>query len=106
MSQAELAKTIDDAFERRAEIGVSTKGAVREAVEAAIELLDRGEVRVAQRTDNGAWRVNQWLKKALLLSFPLNDMTVIPGGPGRAAWWDKVASKFDGWDAEIGRAHV
>jgi 2,3,4,5-tetrahydropyridine-2-carboxylate N-succinyltransferase len=104
MSQAELAKTIDDAFERRAEIGVATKGAVREAVEAAIELLDRGEARVAERTDNGAWRVNQWLKKALLLSFPLNDMTVIPGGPGGASWWDKVASKFADWDATRFRA--
>ena len=104
MSQAELAKTIDDAFTRRAEIGVATKGPVREAVEAAIELLDRGEARVAERTDNGAWRVNQWLKKALLLSFPLNDMTVIPGGPGGAAWWDKVASKFAGWDAARFRA--
>jgi 2,3,4,5-tetrahydropyridine-2-carboxylate N-succinyltransferase len=104
MSQAELAKTIDDAFERRAEVGVATKGAIREAVEAAIELLDRGEARVAERTDNGAWRVNQWLKKALLLSFPLNDTTVIPGGPGGAAWWDKVASKFAGWDATRFRA--
>ncbi len=104
MSQAELAKTIDDAFERRAEIGVTTKGAVRDAVEAAIDLLDRGEVRVAERTQNGAWRVNQWLKKALLLSFPLNDMTVIPGGPGRASWWDKVVSKLDGWDATRFRA--
>ena len=104
MSQAELARTIDDAFERRAEIGVATKGPAREAVEAAIELLDRGEARVAERTANGAWRVNQWLKKALLLSFPLNDMAVIPGGPGRASWWDKVTSKFDGWDATRFRA--
>jgi 2,3,4,5-tetrahydropyridine-2-carboxylate N-succinyltransferase len=98
MSHAELAKTIDDAFEERAGIGIATKGPVREAVEAAIELLDRGEVRVAQRTPDGSWRVNQWLKKALLLSFPLNNMAVIPGGPGHASWWDKVASKFDGWD--------
>jgi 2,3,4,5-tetrahydropyridine-2-carboxylate N-succinyltransferase len=98
MSHAELAKIIDDAFEQRAGIGVATKGAVREAVEAAIALLDRGEVRVAERTHNGGWQVNQWLKKALLLSFPLNDMAVIPGGPGHASWWDKVASKFEGWD--------
>jgi 2,3,4,5-tetrahydropyridine-2-carboxylate N-succinyltransferase len=104
MSQAELAKTIDDAFERRGEIGVATKGPVREAVEAAIDLLDRGEARVAERTPNGAWRVNQWLKKALLLSFPLNDMTVIPGGPGRASWWDKIASKFEAWDEARFRA--
>ena len=104
MSHAELAKTIDDAFERRAEIGVATKGPVRQAVEAAIDLLDRGEARVAQRNPNGDWHVNQWLKKALLLSFPLNDMTVIAGGPGQAVWWDKVASKLDGWDEARFRA--
>jgi 2,3,4,5-tetrahydropyridine-2-carboxylate N-succinyltransferase len=104
MSHAELAKTIDDAFERREGIGVATKGPLREAVEAAIELLDRGEVRVAERTPNGAWRVNQWLKKALLLSFPLNELRVIPGGPGQAAWWDKVASKLDRWDEARFRA--
>jgi 2,3,4,5-tetrahydropyridine-2,6-dicarboxylate N-succinyltransferase len=99
MSGAELAKTIDDAFEKRDGIGPSTRGAVREAVEAALDLLDRGKARVAERGANGDWRVNQWLKKAVLLSFRLNDMSVIPGGAGRAAWWDKVASKFDGWDA-------
>ena len=98
MSHAELAKTIDDAFERRDRIGPSTKGAVREAVEAALDLLDRGVARVAERGANGDWRVNQWLKKAVLLSFRLNDMNVISGGPGKAVWWDKVASKFDGWN--------
>jgi 2,3,4,5-tetrahydropyridine-2-carboxylate N-succinyltransferase len=97
MSHAELAKTIDDAFEKRDGIGPSTKGAVREAVEAALELLDRGAARVAERGANGTWSVNQWLKKAVLLSFRLNDMTVVPGGPGKAVWWDKVASKFEGW---------
>jgi len=97
MSHAELAKTIDDAFEKRDGVGPSTKGAVREAVEAALELLDRGTARVAERGTNGTWSVNQWLKKAVLLSFRLNDMTVIPGGPGKAVWWDKVASKFEGW---------
>jgi 2,3,4,5-tetrahydropyridine-2-carboxylate N-succinyltransferase len=97
MSHAELAKTIDDAFEKRDGVGPSTKGAVREAVEAALELLDRGTARVAERGANGTWSVNQWLKKAVLLSFRLNDMTVIPGGPGKAVWWDKVASKFEGW---------
>ncbi len=98
MSAAEkLDKIIDAAFEQREAIGPSTKGAVREAVEAALDLLDRGAARVAERGADGAWRVNQWLKKAVLLSFRLNDMTVIPGGPGKAVWWDKVASKFDGW---------
>jgi 2,3,4,5-tetrahydropyridine-2-carboxylate N-succinyltransferase len=98
MSHAELAKTIDDAFEKRDGISPSTKGAVRDAVETALDLLDRGEVRVAVKGDNGNWTVNQWLKKAVLLSFRLNDMSVIPGGPGQSVWWDKVASKFEGWD--------
>ena len=98
MSHDELAKTIDAAFAQRDGIGPSTKGAVREAVETALDLLDRGVARVAERGANGHWRVNEWLKKAVLLSFRLNDMRVIDGGPGKAAWWDKVASKFDGWD--------
>src|SRR5579863_3234116 len=92
-----LAKTIDAAFERRDEIGPSTKGEVRDAVEQALDLLDRGAARVAERASDKTWRVNQWLKKAVLLSFRLNDMSVIPGGPGKAVWWDKVPSKFDGW---------
>ena len=95
---ADLARTIDDAFERRAEIDTSTKGAVREAVEAALDLLDKGKARVAEKKD-GDWVVNQWLKKAVLLSFRLNSMSVIKGGPGDSAWWDKVPSKFDGWRA-------
>jgi 2,3,4,5-tetrahydropyridine-2-carboxylate N-succinyltransferase len=92
-----LAKTIDTAFEQRDGIGPSTKGAVRDAVEQALELLDRGEARVAEKAADGSWRVNQWLKKAVLLSFRLNVMTTIGGGPGHAAWWDKVPSKFDHW---------
>jgi len=98
MSNAELAKTIDDAFDARDGISPATKGPVREAVEAALELLDRGQARVAERGANGHWQVNQWLKKAVLLSFRLNDMTVVGNGPGHAVWWDKVASKFDGWN--------
>lgn len=97
MTHADLAKTIDDAFERRDEIGPTTQGAVRDAVEAALNLLDAGKARVAEKQSDGSWRVNQWLKKAVLLSFRLNDMSVIPGAPGKAAWWDKVPSKFDGW---------
>src|SRR5438128_11347729 len=97
MSHAELAAIIDAAFNKR-DVGPGTKGPVREAVDAALDLLDRGEARVAERDANGDWRVNQWLKKAVLLSFRLSDMSVIPGGPGKAVWWDKVASKFDGWD--------
>jgi 2,3,4,5-tetrahydropyridine-2-carboxylate N-succinyltransferase len=94
-----LAKTIDDAFEGRDEIGPKTKGAVRKAVDTALGLLDTGAARVAERQSDGIWQVNQWLKKAVLLSFRLNDMTAIPGGPGKAAWWDKVDSKFKGWTA-------
>src|SRR5262249_59435402 len=98
MSHAELAKSIDDAFEQRDRVVPWTKGAVREVVEAALDLLDRGVARVAERTANGDWRVNQWLKKAVLLSFRLNYMSVISGGPGKAGWGDKVASQFDGWN--------
>jgi 2,3,4,5-tetrahydropyridine-2-carboxylate N-succinyltransferase len=97
MSPAELAKVIDQAWERRAELGLKTRGAVRKAVSAALALLDSGKARVAERQGDGNWRVNQWLKKAVLLSFRLEDTAVIKGGPGRAAWWDKVPSKFDGW---------
>jgi len=97
MSTADLAKTIDDAFDQRDGISPSTKGALREAVEAALDLLDTGKARVAERQADGIWQVNQWLKKAVLLSFRLNDMSAIPGGPGKASWWDKVPSKFDGW---------
>ena len=96
MSHADLAKTIDDAFEARNDVSPTTKGAVRDAVETALELLDNGQVRVAEKS-GGKWQVNQWLKKAVLLSFRLNDMGPISGGPGSATWWDKVPSKFEGW---------
>jgi 2,3,4,5-tetrahydropyridine-2-carboxylate N-succinyltransferase len=97
MSANQLEKTIDEAFDKRDGVGPSTKGAVRDAVETALDLLDAGKARVAERQADGRWQVNQWLKKAVLLSFRLNDMTAIPGGPGKASWWDKVPSKFDGW---------
>ncbi len=93
---AELSRIIDEAYERRAEFTPKTKGAVRKAVKAALELLDSGKARVAEPHDGG-WHVNQWLKKAVLLSFRLEDMTVVKGGPGGATWWDKVPSKFAGW---------
>src|SRR5215467_3955927 len=104
MSSAELARTIDTAFDRRDELSPATKGVIRNAVEHALDLLDRGAARVAERQSDGSWRVNQWLKKAVLLSFRLNDMSEIPGGPGHAAWWDKVPSKFDHWDERRFRA--
>jgi 2,3,4,5-tetrahydropyridine-2-carboxylate N-succinyltransferase len=98
MSHAELAGIIDNAFEKRESVGPATTGAVRDAVAAALDLLDRGKARVAEKTANADWRVNQWLKKAVLLSFRLQDMRVIAGGPGDAVWWDKVDSKFAGWN--------
>ncbi|MGE0503259.1 MAG: 2,3,4,5-tetrahydropyridine-2,6-dicarboxylate N-succinyltransferase [Rhizobiaceae bacterium] len=96
---AGLAATIDKAFDEREGVSVATRGAVREAVEEALNLLDRGAVRVAERQADGRWGVNQWLKKAVLLSFRLNPMGIIDGGPGGSAWWDKVPSKFEGWGA-------
>lgn len=96
---ASLEKTIDKAFEERDSVSTTTRGEVREAVETALDLLDRGEARVAVRQADGQWHVNQWLKKAVLLSFRLTPMEVIPGGPGHSVWWDKVPSKFDGWGA-------
>ncbi len=95
MSHSDLAATIDKAWEARDQVSFATKGAVRDAVETALNLLDKGEARVAEKGVNG-WAVNQWLKKAVLLSFRLNDMAMIPGGPGGASWWDKVPSKFAG----------
>lgn len=104
MSQAELQSTIDAAWEARDSLSPKTRGAVREAVEGALEALDSGALRVAEKTQNG-WRVHQWLKKAVLLSFRLNDMTPIPGGPGgKSSWFDKVPSKFAGWSRERFRA--
>ncbi len=99
MSNEKLAQIIDDAFDNRDAISPKTKGAVRKAVDTALGLLDSGAARVAERQSDGMWQVNQWLKKAVLLSFRLNDMTPIAGGPGKAAWWDKVDSKFKGWTA-------
>ncbi|HEX3709749.1 MAG TPA: 2,3,4,5-tetrahydropyridine-2,6-dicarboxylate N-succinyltransferase [Pseudolabrys sp.] len=99
MSNDKLARIVDEAFDARDTIGPKTKGAVRKAVGDALDMLDAGKARVAERGADGSWRVNQWLKKAVLLSFRLNDMSVIAGGPGKAGWWDKVDSKFKGWTA-------
>ncbi len=92
-----LEQTIEALWDARDSLSPATTGDAREAVTAALELLDSGERRVAEKVD-GNWQVNQWLKKAVLLSFRLNDMEAIPGGPGGAHWWDKVPSKFAGWD--------
>ncbi|MCA8887788.1 MAG: 2,3,4,5-tetrahydropyridine-2,6-dicarboxylate N-succinyltransferase, partial [Parvularculaceae bacterium] len=97
-----LANTIDLAWEDRANVGPQTKGDVRTAVDTALALLDAGAERVAAPGDDGdsaGWTVNQWLKKAVLLSFRLTTNTLISGGPAAAPWYDKVASKFTGWQA-------
>lgn len=105
----DLESIIDAAWENRAEIGLATTGEVRVAVDRALALLDSGEARVAepdgaQGAEGGGWRVNQWLKKAVLLSFRLNDNTLIDNGPGAGHWFDKVPSKFSGWDEAAFRA--
>ena len=100
MSHAELARTIDDAFDKRDGVSPSTKGPVREAVETALDLLDNGKARVAEKGANGNWSVNQWLKKAVLLSFRLTDNGPLPGAAGNSTWWDKVPTKFEGWDSD------
>ncbi len=96
MSHASLESAVNAAWETRDTLNVSTKGAVRDAVEEALSGLDSGDLRVAQKTDAG-WVVNQWLKKAVLLSFRLNANEMIPGAPGGASWYDKVPPKFEGW---------
>jgi 2,3,4,5-tetrahydropyridine-2-carboxylate N-succinyltransferase len=103
MNDKELAATIDAAWDARDSVSASTRGPLRDAVDKALEALDAGRLRVAEKLD-GRWQVNQWLKKAVLLSFRLNDMAEIAGGPGDKAaggsgWWDKVPSKFAGWGA-------
>jgi len=95
----DLQATIDAAWEARDTINADTRGAVRDAVVDVIRSLDSGAARVAEPDGAGGWRVNQWLKKAVLLSFRLNDMAEISGGPDGAMWWDKVPSKFHGWGA-------
>jgi 2,3,4,5-tetrahydropyridine-2-carboxylate N-succinyltransferase len=94
-----LEKTIDAAFDDRDNVSTATRGEVREAVSETLNLLDSGKARAATRGEDGQWTVHQWLKKAVLLSFRLNPMEVIKGGPGESVWWDKVPSKFDGWSA-------
>ncbi len=93
----DLISTIESAWDARDTLTTGTQGAVRDAVQTALAGLDDGSLRVAERDAGGTWQVNQWLKKAVLLSFRLNDMAPIEGGPGGANWWDKVSSKFAGW---------
>jgi 2,3,4,5-tetrahydropyridine-2-carboxylate N-succinyltransferase len=100
MSLSALETTINAAFDARDTINASAKGDVRDAVELALNMLDKGEARVAERQADGQWNVNQWLKKAVLLSFRLHDMSPITGGPGGAHWWDKVPSKFEDYSEQ------
>src|SRR5579862_7126627 len=107
MTDSDLAHTIDAAWEGRDQVSPNTTGAWRDAVEAALDGMDEGSLRVAEKAGGApghGWRVHQWLKKAVLLSFRLNDMVEIPGGPvdperGASKWWDKVPSKFAGWSS-------
>jgi 2,3,4,5-tetrahydropyridine-2,6-dicarboxylate N-succinyltransferase len=94
---------IEDAWENRDKVNLKTKGNTRKAVEFALNQLDAGKLRVASK-EAGSWVTHQWLKKAVLLSFRLNDMELVKGGPGTSKWWDKVPSKFEGWTAKDFRA--
>ena len=101
MPEADLQALIERAFEDRARVNADTHGDVRDAVAKALEMLDSGHARVAEKIEGGdgpgSWKVNQWLKKAVLLSFRLNDNAIVEGGPGGATWLDKIPSKFAGW---------
>ena len=92
-----IEQVIDQGWEARDSLG-PLRAEVCEAVEAALAALDSGEARIAEKVD-GEWRVHQWLKKAVLLSFRLSPMEMVSGGPGGGHWWDKVPSKFAGWRA-------
>jgi 2,3,4,5-tetrahydropyridine-2,6-dicarboxylate N-succinyltransferase len=101
MTDVRLQTLIEKAFEDRATINAATRGHARDAVEEALDLLDQGKERVAEKLPGASgpnsWKVNQWLKKAVLLSFRLNENALIDGGPGQATWWDKIPSKMEGW---------
>ncbi|TNC48321.1 2,3,4,5-tetrahydropyridine-2,6-dicarboxylate N-succinyltransferase [Rubellimicrobium rubrum] len=98
MSHAALEAAIEAAWEDRASLTPQTRGEARDAVEATLDALDSGTLRLAERGADGQWTVNQWAKKAVLLGFRLNDMVPMEGGPQGSAWWDKVDTKFKGWD--------
>lgn len=104
MSYATQEAVIETAWEARDSISPSTRGEVRDAIETTLTDLDGGRLRVAEKRADGNWQVNQWAKKAVLMSFRLTDMYPISGGNGGTTWWDKVPSKFDGWDENQWRA--
>jgi 2,3,4,5-tetrahydropyridine-2-carboxylate N-succinyltransferase len=97
MSNAILESEIEAAWNIRDTITPSTEGKVRDAIEETLEALDKGELRVAEKTENNVWKVNQWAKKAVLLGFRIKDMEIQNGGPQSSGWWDKVDSKFKNW---------
>jgi len=97
MSNAILESEIEAAWNIRDTITPSTEGKVRDAIEETLEALDKGELRVAEKTENNVWKVNQWAKKAVLLGFRIKDMAIQNGGPQSSGWWDKVDSKFKNW---------
>ena len=98
MSNAQLEAAIEAAWNARDEITPSTTGETRDAIEDTLTALDAGTLRVAERRDDGTWHVNQWAKKAVLLGFRLKEMELQEGSPQGAAWWDKVDSKWKGWN--------
>src|SRR6187551_2944888 len=102
MTHDHLKSFIESAYDHAGDISSKTKGVVRDAVEEALDLLDKGEARVAEKID-GQWVVHQWLKKAILLSFRLNDPQKVDGGPEGGAWFDKVPTKFAHWRRRTSR---
>ncbi|GIT92583.1 2,3,4,5-tetrahydropyridine-2,6-dicarboxylate N-succinyltransferase [Jannaschia pagri] len=99
MSNAQLETAIEAAWESRDTVTPQTTGEARDAIEATLEALDNGSLRVAERLASGDWHVNQWAKKAVLLGFRIKDMEPHEGGPQGSTWWDKVDSKFHGWNS-------
>ena len=99
MSNSQLEIAIEAAWDNRDEISSNTVGEARDAIEATLDALDSGKLRVAEPQDSGQWHVNQWAKKAVLLGFRIQDMEIQEGGPQGGTWWDKVDSKFKGWSA-------
>lgn len=97
MSAADTERTINNAWDDISNVTPKTQGAIRIAVRRAMQLLDKGQVQVAEKRPDGSWRINEWCKKAILLYFRLHEMEEIGGGPGDAIWWDKVPSKFKNW---------
>jgi 2,3,4,5-tetrahydropyridine-2-carboxylate N-succinyltransferase len=98
MLELQLKEMIEKSWDNRDKINTTTTGEIRTSVEKTLKMLGNGEVRVAERQENGDWNVNQWAKKAVLLSFRLRDMELQKGGPQGGTWWDKVDNKFKGWD--------